>query len=381
MRILFTFIGGVGHFHPLVPVARAATEAGHEVAVACSGGLVSQVEALGFTALATSEPRTLAREPLRDMTPLAAVDLRAAEEEFAENFATKGARRHAAVVQEHLRGWGPDVVVRDEADLGTAIAAEVLGVPRATVLVLAAGMLERPELVSPPLAALRAEHGLPADPELTMLTRGLTLSPFPPSFRSPASPLRLQQEPFCFRYGERVPLATEPPGRRVYVTLGTVFNSASGDLWERLLAGLAGVEADIVVTIGRDLDPADLGAQPPHISIERFVPQATILGHTDLVVSHGGSGSLLATLAHGLPSVLLPLGADQPHNAIRAEELGLAVSRDAATVTAHAVRQTVTAALQDDDMRRRARDVAREMAELPSVVAAVPLLERLATSS
>ena len=116
MRILFTFIGGVGHFHPLVPVARAATEAGHEVAVACSGGLVSQVEALGFTALATSEPRTLAREPLRDMTPLAAVDLRAAEEEFAENFATKGARRHAAAVQEHLRGWGPDVVVRDEAD-------------------------------------------------------------------------------------------------------------------------------------------------------------------------------------------------------------------------------------------------------------------------
>ena len=214
-----------------------------------------------------------------------------------------------------------------------------------------------------------------------MLTRGLTLSPFPRSFRSPASPLRLQQEPFCFRYGERVPLATEPPGRRVYVTLGTVFNSASGDLWERLLAGLAGVEADIVVTIGRDLDPADLGEQPPHISIERFVPQATILGHTDLVVSHGGSGSLQATLAHGLPSVLLPLGADQPHNAIRAEELGLAVLRDAATVTAHAIRQTVTAALQDDDMRRRTRDVAREMAELPSVVAAVPLLEGLATSS
>ena len=54
MRILVTFIGGLGHFHPLEPVARAAAAAGHEVAVAGSGALVPQVESAGFRALATS---------------------------------------------------------------------------------------------------------------------------------------------------------------------------------------------------------------------------------------------------------------------------------------------------------------------------------------
>ena len=57
------------------------------------------------------------------------------------------------------------------------------------------------------------------------------------------------------------------------MTLGTVFNSGSGDLFERLLAGLSGLDADVVATIGHDLDPADFGPQPPHLRIERFVPQ------------------------------------------------------------------------------------------------------------
>lgn len=379
MRISFTFIGGLGHFHPLEPVARAAAAAGHEVAVACSGGLVERVESAGYTAFATSPRRVRAAgSGGRDLTPLAPVDRRAAEVEFAENFAGKGARRHATAVQEHVRAWRPDVVVRDEADFGSAVAAEVLGIPCATVLVLAAGMLLRPELVSDHLAALRAEHGLPPDPGLAMVTGGLVLSPFPPSFRDPDSPVLLPEATLHFRPGPRVEVTRPFPRPRVYVTLGTVFNSGSGDLFERLLAGLVGLEADVVVAIGRDLDPADFGAQPPHLRVERFVPQAEILHDTDLVVSHGGSGSLMATLAHGLPSVLLPLGADQPHNAQRAEQLGLALTLDAAGASPTAIRTAVRAALCDDPMRRRARATAEEIDALPAADVAVPLLEQLA---
>src|SRR3954447_18443013 len=162
MRILFTFIGGLGHFHPLAPVARAAAAGGHEVAVAGSGALTAEIQAAGFRAFATSPPRTPATDRRRrDTTALSPVAGEAAELEFAENFADKGARRHATAVQEHICAWRPDVLVRDEADLGSAIASEVLRVPTATVLVLAAGMLVRPDLVSGPLATLRAEHGLP----------------------------------------------------------------------------------------------------------------------------------------------------------------------------------------------------------------------------
>jgi UDP:flavonoid glycosyltransferase YjiC (YdhE family) len=381
MRILFSFIGGLGHFDPLEPVAHACVAAGHEVAVACSGGLTARIEARGFPAFATSAPRSAAGPATRDLTPLDPVDAHAAEVEFAENFAGKGARRHAVAVQEHLVAWSPDVVVHDEADFGAAIAAEVRGVPSASVLVLASGLLVRPDLVAPPLAALRADHGLAPDPGLTMLARGPVLSPFPASFRSPDSPVPLPETTFAFRGSPVITPVHRGPldRRRVYATLGTVFNSGSGDLFERLLAGLGLVEAEVVVTVGTDVDPAAFGPQPGHVRVEAFVPQAELLPTVDLVVSHGGSGTLMATLAHGLPSVLLPLGADQPHNAARARELGVARVLDAATATPDQIRDAVEDAVQDRDALQRARQVAAEYDALPPVDQTVPLLEQLRT--
>jgi UDP:flavonoid glycosyltransferase YjiC (YdhE family) len=379
MRVLLSYIGGLGHFYPLVPIARAAVRAGHEVAVAGSGRLTEHVEALGFRALATSPPRPADEPPrARDLTPMAAVDARAAEVEFAENFADKGARRHATRILEHCRDWQPDVVVRDEADLGSAIAAEVCGLPIAQVLVLAAGTLIRPDLVTPRIEAVRAEHGLAPDSGLRMLTRGLVLSPFPPSFRSPDSPLLLPGDACAYRTGPR-PERTARPGRRprIYVTLGTVFGTECGDLFERLLAGVAGLDADVLLTVGHHIAPTDFGPQPDHVRIERFVPQDEILGRTDLVVSHGGSGALLGALTHGLPSVLLPLGADQPHNARRAAELGVARILDAPTATSEAIRETIQVTLADEEMAHRAHAMADECARLPDVEATVARLEGL----
>ena len=108
----------------------------------------------------------------------------------------------------------------------------------------------------------------------------------------------------------------------VYFTLGTVYNMESGDLFQRVMAGLRDLAADVIVTVGRDLDPDELGPQPPNVHIERFVPQAELLPHCDLVVSHAGSGSVLGALAHGLPMVLIPIGADQPLNAARCRDAG-----------------------------------------------------------
>ena len=213
---------------------------------------------------------------------------------------------------------------------------------------LASGLLVRPELVAPELDAVRAEHGLAPDPALARLTSGLVLSDFPPSFRSPDAPLTVHPLHYRSATPERGRRTTSRP--TVYATLGTIFNKTSGDLFERLAAGLGGLDADVVITIGRELDPAAFGPQPAHVRIERFVPQAEVLAEADLVVSHGGSGSLMAALAHGLPSVLLPLGADQPHNALRAGELGVATTLDAATAGPDEIRDAARAALADDAM-------------------------------
>jgi UDP:flavonoid glycosyltransferase YjiC (YdhE family) len=370
MRILVTFVGGLGHLAPLLPLARAARAAGHDVAIAGSGGLVPRIEEAGFRAYATSQVAHHGGTPgSRDAEPLGPVDPRATEVEFAQNFASRGARRMACAVPRAIEDFRPDVVVRDETDLGTTIAAELLDVPVVTHLVLASGMLVRPELVAPELDAVRAEHGLVPDPDLTRLTSGLVLSDAAPSFRSPQSPLRVH--PTHYRSTAAARPSRRSGRRGVYVTLGTIFNKESGDLFERLLAGLGELDVDVVATVGRDLDPDDLGPQPPRVRVERFVPQAEVLPGVDLVVSHGGSGSLMAALAHGLPSLLLPLGADQPHNADRAAELGLAATLDAATATAAEVARQARGVLADRTMLRLCQEVADEIRALPDVDAAV----------
>jgi len=279
------------------------------------------------------------------------------------------------------------VLVCEETDFGGVVAAVRLGLPYATVLVTVAGSFARRELLAGPLNALRAEHGLPPDPDLAMLTRFLVLSPVPDSFRHPDFPLPatahvIGPAPVDPAAVDPAPpwLAGLPPGRpTVYLTLGTVFNLESGDLFPRALAGLSGSDINLVVTVGQHLDPAEFGPQPANVHIGRYMPQEALLPHCDLVVSHGGSGSVIGALAHGLPMVLIPMGADQPHNAARCAALGVARVLDPMTATPQVVRTAASAVLTDPAYRRAAGGLAAQLAAAPPPEYAVGLLERLAT--
>lgn len=381
MRILFTFAGGSGHFEPLQPVARAALAAGHAVVVAGQPVMVPAIEAAGFTALATAGA-TLSDTPER--MPLLALDLDREDRDLRDGFARRLARDRADAILAVCRTWSPDLLVCDEIDFGAMIAAERLGLPYAVVLVIAAGSFVRPEVVGEPLAELRAAHGLPADPDLAMLSRYLVLSPCPPSYRDPAFPLPatahsirpLTPAPPAH---PAPPWATAIPGApTVYFTLGTVFNVESGDLFERVFAGLQGLPINVLATVGRELDPAMFGPQPDNIHITRYVAQATVLPHCAATITHGGSGSVVGALAHGLPMVLFPMGADQPRNAARCAALGVAEVLDAVAATPDDVRRAVTAVLEEPRYRQVASQLQRESAGLPPPAHAVALLERLA---
>jgi UDP:flavonoid glycosyltransferase YjiC (YdhE family) len=379
VRILFTFAGGSGHLLPLVPIARAAGSAGHTVAVAGRPSHTPEIEALGFTALpiGSDAETTDARTPLRPLNP------RREDRVLREGFARRVARERAAALLTLAAEWRPDVLVCDETDFGAMIAAERLGLPHAIVQVIAAGSFARRPVVAGPLAELRAAHGLPPDPELVMLDRDLVLSPFPPSFRDPAFPASATTHAIR-------PAAAEPPdstapswlddlGRpTVYVTLGTVFNLESGDLFERVVAGVGALPVDVVVTVGRQIDPAELGPLPPRVRVERYVPQAALLPRCDLVVCHGGSGSVIGAVAHGLPLVVIPMGADQPMNAARCEALGVGRVLDALEATPDDIGTAVSAVLDDPAFRTAAERIRDEIAALPGPAHAVTLLEGLA---
>lgn len=380
MRLLFTFAGGSGHYEPLVPFARAAAAAGHTVAFAAQPVMVPVVEAAGFAAFATAGA-TLMEVPRR--LPLLPVDLEREDRDLRDGFARRLARQRAAALLELCAAWRPDALVCDEIDFGAMVAAERLGLPHATVLVIASGTLVRPELLAGPLDELRAEHGLPPDPEFAMLGRHLVLSPFPPSFRHPDFPLpptarSFRPAPAAAPADSAPPLELPLPGAPVvYFTLGTVFNVESGDLFERALAGLRDLPANVVATVGRELDPAEFGPQPEHIRIARYIPQAALLPRCAAVVSHGGSGTVIGALAHGLPMVLLPMGADQPRNAARCAELGVGLALDAAGAAPEDVRAAVAAVLADPAYRRAAAPLRDEIAALPEPAHAVGLLEQL----
>ncbi len=52
MRVLCSTRPGLGHLHPLVPLARAREQAGHEVAVAAARSFGGTIEAGGLQPLA-----------------------------------------------------------------------------------------------------------------------------------------------------------------------------------------------------------------------------------------------------------------------------------------------------------------------------------------
>ena len=381
MRIIFTFSGGQGHLDPLVPIARAATAAGHTVAFAGRPWMVPRVEALGFACFPGGTD-----DGLKPVTrPLVPIDMEREGRDLVVGFGQLVARSRAPDLLATFVTWRPDVVVWEETDPAAAIIAERLGVPHAAVPVLAFGMMAAPFATG--YDPVREEYDLEPDPSGAMLSRYLVLSPFPKSLRDPRNPVPPTSHGIRIIDVDRTARSAGPApdwttsiagAPSIYFTLGTVFNHESGDLFARVLAGLRELPTNLLVTVGREIDPASLGPQPANVRIERFVPQAEILPHVDLVVSHGGSGSVLGALAHGRPMVVIPMGADQPLNAVRISALGLGRSLNAIEATPDDVREAASSVLADATYRRSAGRLADEIAALSSPGVAVGLLEQLA---
>src|SRR4029079_3980757 len=106
----------------------------------------------------------------------------------------------------------------------------------------------------------------------------------------------------------------------------------------------------------------------------RWVPQADVMPHTAAMICHGGSGTVRAGLAAGVPLAPLPLFADQPFNARRVAELGAGVTLDRASRAGDAVRWL----LADPAYRKAAQRVAAATQRLPTVDRAVEIVRGLA---
>jgi UDP:flavonoid glycosyltransferase YjiC (YdhE family) len=385
MRCLFSSHPLEGHLHPLIPLARAARAAGHSVAFAVPPGFSKKVERIGFTAISCG--------PAWSDEPIASVYAKALALEdtaffLSQLYAGAAGRSFAPPLLEIIADWHPDIVVSDPTEFGSWVAAERAGIPRVFNLwglVLPEAFLVA--LAGPRLAELRAFLDLPPDPQLETLVRAtkLVFAPRgyqPPGVELPESVHFFRPDVFDQSGDEGLPSWVLELRERatVYVTLGTLFNTDS-KLLETILEGLSGEDLNVAVTVGRNRDPAQFARLASNIRVERYIPQSLLLPHCDAVISHAGYGTVMGSLCHGLPSVLVPIGADQPMHAGRCAALGCSLSLDRSDLTPATLRDAIWRVLREPGFGMQARALSEEIAAMPGPDAAVTLIEQVARAN
>lgn len=384
MRVLITTAPALGHFHPLVPLARALVNAGHDILVASPATLRPAVDATGlpFAEVGTAQIPAGLQQRMRDASRDWRTRMHDAQTHWFLGFR---ARSTAPDVLRLVDAWRPDLVLRDHADYSGYVAAELREIPHASG---GAAWFKPPWLhdaVVEGLAALRAEFELAPDPTAASIYRYLALASFPPSWVAPDETVPsiahfLRAEPFNTSGNEGLPerVCRLPSGRpTVHASLGTLFNDTPG-VNEAILAGLRDEPLNLVLTIGRQHDPAAFGSQPTNVIIERYIPHELLLPHCDAMLTHCGLNSIMACLALGIPMVAVPLTADQPRNAARLAALGAAVVIEPSERSPEALRAATWEVLTNPTYRATARRLRDEIGALPGSEHGVLLLERLA---
>jgi UDP:flavonoid glycosyltransferase YjiC (YdhE family) len=388
MRVLITSISGYGHLQPLLPLAKALSDAHHEVAIATGPELRPRAEAAGFTAFDAGLAISTAFERLAELFPDQTYNrLEPAEilgwylpHLFGDIFAPA----MLGDLEPLVRSWRPDVVLHDTWEFAGPIAAASAGIP-SICQTLGLRFDDRIlDSVADAVAPLWRQRGLEPDPAAG-LYRSLCLDITPPSFqryesarnRSVIYPLRPITEPpvpgellsAWIEHRREVPL--------VYMTLGTNTNS-DVSMFRSVIDGLDELDVDVLITIGFGKDPSSIGLLPRNVHVENYVPQSLLLPHCSAVICHGGPGTTLSSLARGLPLLILPQGADQYviGDLVLAAGAGLLLAP--ADVTPSAVRANVLALLDGPAHREGARRLQREIAAMPGLEEAVRLIEEVA---
>jgi UDP:flavonoid glycosyltransferase YjiC (YdhE family) len=382
MRTLLTCRPLAGHYRPMLPLARALAEAGHDVAFASGEPVAGEAEAEGFTAfrvgLEVDSVEPLARRIRDRAASLPPSQIR--QLIFAELFVRVELEPRANDLISVVEQWKPNLVIHDVAEFAGPLVATMSGVPYVEHsygpaiqdgVIRAAGEAAAPSWSS---------RGLTPHP-LGGFYRYLYLDVCPPSLQVPEPLTGVAQS---IRTVETQPPATHLPWLDalrglplIYVTLGTVYNR-NLDVFRALLAGLRDEALNIVITVGKQNDRATFGRQPSNVHVHQYIPQEQLLPHCAAVVTHGGAGSTLGALAFGLPLLVVPQGADHFHNAERVVAAGAGVQLVPDRLTADAVREAVRILLHDDTFRRAAQRIRNEFDAMPDPRQAVETLEQLA---
>ena len=394
MRLLLGAFGDPGHAFPMIALGRALRAGGHDVTLqtASQWEEVVRGEGLAFAPAPEYPVFPTAEAPLK---PYQAV-LRATEE-----------------TQPLITECDPEIVVHDILTLAPALAAERAGVKVATLVPhvdprTAPGAPPYSVGALPPRTAVgrklwgtlrpatnrglesgraelnetRRRLGLPPRDHLhTGLSRQLTIVASFPGLEYPRP-----SEPATEIIG---PLIWEPPTESVALPAGDgplvlVAPSTAQDPDHKLLrASIIGLgELDgvrVLATWNRRplAEPIEL---PANVTLVEWISYAQTMSHCDVVINHGGHGTLARVLASGAVSVIVPAGGDQAENAARVTWAGAGVRVAPRLASPRAIRGATERALLEPSLRTTAKQFEDWYAAHDAGARAAELLERLAAA-
>lgn len=387
MRVLCATTANDGHFGPLVPFARACADAGHEVRVAAPASYAAAVERAGFRHEPFADaPDALVGPVMGRLPSLSFEDADALV--VREVFARIDAQAALPGVVATLESWRPDVVLRESAELASLAAAERAGVPHVHVCIgmheVATGFAEA---IGEPLEELARLAGLGEGRLTRALADETVLSSVPEVLdHAVGAPppgvdgfLRFH-DPVRSDDGRDLPVWGDPDAPLVYVTFGSVAGSLPyfAGVFGEALDALAEVDARVLMTVGRKLDPGSLGPVPPNAHVTQWWPQDAVLAHARAMLGHGGFGTTMGALAAGVPQAVAPLFSfDQLVNGAHVAAVGAGVTTDRGPGGVASAAAEVPRLLAEPAYAASAGRIAAALRALPPPAEAVPVLTGL----
>ena len=388
MRVLVTCVSAYGHLQPLVPLAKALADMGHEVAIATGPDMQPRAEAAGFTAFQAGMVPATAFGHLAELFPDQEYNRLKPSEildwYLPHLFGEVLAPAMLEDLEPLVREWRPDVILHDSWEFAAPLAAANAGIPSISQT-LGIRHVERVlDDAAAAVAPLWRRRGLEPAPAAG-LYRYLCLDTTPPGFQPYESaryrnimhplrpvalpPLSGEALPPWIEYRREIPL--------IYMTLGTNTNTDIS-MFRSVIDGLSDLDVDVLITIGFGKDPASIGPLASNVHVENYVPQSLLLPHCSAVICHGGAGSTLSSLAQGLPLLILPQGADQYiiGDLVAAAGAGLCLAPP--DVNQSSVRTSVLALLDEPARWVSARRLQHEIAAMPGPAEVVHLIEEIA---
>lgn len=178
-------------------------------------------------------------------------------------------------------------------------------------------------------------------------------------------------------WGELRARFVEADAPLLYVQPGRTFGEPG--FWPQLLEAVAGEPLQVVATVGRMDEP--VGAVPANVVADPHVPHGPALRCARAAVTAPTTSVALACLAHGVPGVAVPTGAETPDNAEKLAELGCAVRLPARGLTADGLRNAIRRVLDDPSLRQSCERARRALADTGDFGAAAGLVERLGVTT